>query len=997
MKFISLLDLGMAYRKAKADLFYSPRACKEELSVFESSLANNLHFIHRKLSDGVVPVVSDESWTVVPKIIDDKVFGVDCENIISSDPGYLWECIRSYAEKKSKRIKVMFRLMEKLPISFHVLSALWINKIGHKFDNKLSAAACGNRLRREKDGFLNLLSMGSTVPYMPAYRKWRDDAFEIIEKALINDEQVVAITADVSSFYHEIDVRFMLNNDFIDRIGVEMSADEKALHELFINSLHEWAIKTPLQRGLPVGLVASSVIANVALFEFDLLIRQEVVPLYYGRYVDDIILVMKNGKNFKKSIEVWDWLIDRMGGCLDWCDDNKTLLYRKDYLMDSKICFANEKNKTFFLANTSGMAVLKSIRREVQSRTSEWRSLPNLPDNPDSLESVFLAAIQKDGVGADSLRKADKISVRRAEFALKLRDIEAFVRALPAADWELQRHAFLTAYIRHVLVLPTFFDFFNYLPRIIAIATYCADFDYLRKILDALQCINQELITCNCAVRKEEEDVVNCSYVGKFQENIKTIVYEAIVSAFPLWLSKSDKNKWCENFEIAHPLCDKIDVTCFQKKHVDYLRKDIAYRPLKQYLMPVSLMGVGREMIKKIKKSDFSNLAYEEIKVFLQDKVVVGCDIIAELAGLRFSSKMPSGLLFPVRPLNIQDLYLFHNDPFSVEGRESISNALLAMRGFKPEKKLPVRGDKPFCPIEIAYNRDLKKLLRVSVTSWKTESPSWIASASQSNDPDKSRLDRINHLLNQIIRGKNKPDYLIFPELSIPPHWFLSIARKLQDKGINLICGIEYVHARHKSLHNQVWAALSHDSLGFPATMIYRQDKLHPALHEERELQRISGKVMRPQLKRWCQPPIIKHGDFHFAILVCSELTNISYRAALRGNIDALFVPEWNKDTEGFNSLVESAALDMHAYIIQCNNREYSDSRIRAPYKDSWKRDIVRVKGGIDDYFITGEIDIYGLRAFQSSHRSPDQPFKPVPDGFVMSHYRKTMPGKNEE
>ena len=51
-----------------------------------------------------------------------------------------------------------------------------------------------------------------------------------------------------------------------------------------------------------------------------------------------------------------------------------------------------------------------------------------------------------------------------------------------------------------------------------------------------------------------------------------------------------------------------------------------------------------------------------------------------------------------------------------------------------------------------------------------------------------------------------------------------------------------------------------------------------------------------------------------------------------------------NSDTETFNALVESAALDIHAYIIQCNNRQYGDSRIRAPYKDRWKRDLLRVK-----------------------------------------------------
>lgn len=72
----------------------------------------------------------------------------------------------------------------------------------------------------------------------------------------------------------------------------------------------------------------------------------------------------------------------------------------------------------------------------------------------------------------------------------------------------------------------------------------------------------------------------------------------------------------------------------------------------------------------------------------------------------------------------------------------------------------------------------------------------------------------------------------------------------------------------------------------------------------------------------------------------------------------------------------------------------YSDSRIRAPYKDRWKRDLLRVKGGNHDYCITGEIDVLTLRQFQSSHRSLAKVFKPVPDGFNqnMAHERKALP-----
>ena len=71
----------------------------------------------------------------------------------------------------------------------------------------------------------------------------------------------------------------------------------------------------------------------------------------------------------------------------------------------------------------------------------------------------------------------------------------------------------------------------------------------------------------------------------------------------------------------------------------------------------------------------------------------------------------------------------------------------------------------------------------------------------------------------------------------------------------------------------------------------------------------------------------------------------------------------------------------------------------RAPAKDSWARDVLRVKGGVTDYCVIGEIDVQALRQFQSSHCSPAKPFKPVPDGFEIDFGRKVLPaaGENNE
>ncbi len=117
-------------------------------------------------------------------------------------------------------------------------------------------------------------------------------------------------------------------------------------------------------------------------------------------------------------------------------------------------------------------------------------------------------------------------------------------------------------------------------------------------------------------------------------------------------------------------------------------------------------------------------------------------------------------------------------------------------------------------------------------------------------------------------------------------------------------------------------------------------------------------------------------------------MTNIAHRASLRGQVDALFVPQWNCDLHTFGALVESAALDIHAYIAQANHRNYGDSRIRAPRSKARERDVVRIHGGIHDYVVVGELDYEALRRHQTKHSVIDGEFRPVPDGFEIAPER---------
>jgi hypothetical protein len=138
------------------------------------------------------------------------------------------------------------------------------------------------------------------------------------------------------------------------------------------------------------------------------------------------------------------------------------------------------------------------------------------------------------------------------------------------------------------------------------------------------------------------------------------------------------------------------------------------------------------------------------------------------------------------------------------------------------------------------------------------------------------------------------------------------------------------------------------------------------------------------------------HADFCFGVLICSELSDISNRQRFQGQVDALFIPEWNSDLSTFSALVESAAHDVHAYIAQANNRRYGDTRLRGPLKEHYERDLIRVKGGKNDYFVIEEINHHALRRFQSHPRPPEEKeptFKPFPIGFPerLSDERRTL------
>lgn len=120
-----------------------------------------------------------------------------------------------------------------------------------------------------------------------------------------------------------------------------------------------------------------------------------------------------------------------------------------------------------------------------------------------------------------------------------------------------------------------------------------------------------------------------------------------------------------------------------------------------------------------------------------------------------------------------------------------------------------------------------------------------------------------------------------------------------------------------------------------------------------------------------------------FTIFNCFELTDIVHRGVFRGKIDALIAVEWNKDTDYFANIVQSAARDLHCTVVQANSSDFGDSRIYTPFHERYRRDVIRVKGGENTTLLKTTIDFSEQRSFQQRLFSPsDKRYKPTPAGF---------------
>ncbi len=993
--FITLDDLYIAYRKVKVDMFYEQdHMTAADFCAFEKDLNGNLRILLKELNSSNSKWFLKEEliggYSYIPKSLDaqlpDKTQRSKNSSgglhFLSSNADEAWMNLSNECQKQNKKKpRANFRIIGKHSVAFHVISSLWILKVGCKYDDVLSDCVYGARLRKKhKRSFgemeVNKCALGNFQAYAHRFRQWRQNGLTAIRTALQSNERVLAMTADLRSFYHESSADFLVEDEFLKYAGLQLNKDELKFTKQLSKALRVWASKTPDHqddplRGLPVGLSASRVIANALLFKFDRFVEEKLKPIYYGRYIDDIFLVLNNSKELSSAAKVWSYLIKTSKGLLfekSEKDEARVFQLRLSYSKNSNLRFSAAKQKIFDLYGDSGLSLLDTIENTIKKNSSEWRLLPDLPPNANEVTQNFIYATEDSSDEADNLRKSDGVSVRRLQFAFQLRNLEAVQRDLKPQQWIGHRKQFYKVACEHILTVPHFFEYGSYLSRIVGLAAACEDWEDVVRVIRRLRSIF-ELIrnTTKCSVLKLE----------LCQKQVMGSCYQAFLKALML------SNYSGIGFRKVLLEFESVGLKRLTVKKTQSLAKQIF------------LADLGRNSAREVfflTKFDYNQLPKATITLSVLNEL----NLEKALAFLKKVKKTARGLLpgfvaFPTRALTLAELTTL--DQSLLKEINSLCDLTESFRGYEISNRTPrSMGD-----ITVPYKRDGDPL--IALPCYQTENESWEASLNNAKDPDKTRYFRLNNLINEILKAKPNVSYLVLPELALPHRWFYSLASKLLRSRISLIAGLEYEHYKENKrryVSNQIRAALLTDVLGFPMYLTYIQEKEKPAHREKKELYR-KGLTLKAQ--RSASKEIIHHGEFAFGALICSELSNIDFRAKYRGKIDALFVPEWNKDTEQFSPLVEATAWDLHCFVVQANNRLYGDCRIRAPYYKPYNREVARIRGGEMDYFVIGRIKASRLRRFQANPNYErrakkisiltDPSFKPLPDGFELHSARR--------
>lgn len=310
--------LKIAYKKLKSEIYFdtSNLFMRKKIAQFEKYNNESDNF-NLRIKSLAIKIMNDELDNHVDNI------GYNClpKSVIVEEKEEE-NHIKNYINHGIYNLNKITYFID-IDVESHIMGVLWVLLFGKKLEKLYGNNTYGNRLANSiYNNDINLFK-----PYFNEYEKWKNNGITSVEKMIDLKKKSFMISLDIQDYYYSTNVSFNrlkedLELDDFDNIKKVKGKINKARIEMivfkFINIIFERYNKKLIDDKIiksnkmeekynnliiPIGFTPSKIISNWYLKELDNEIIDKINPMYYGRYIDDILIVIpkynKNMQNYK--------------------------------------------------------------------------------------------------------------------------------------------------------------------------------------------------------------------------------------------------------------------------------------------------------------------------------------------------------------------------------------------------------------------------------------------------------------------------------------------------------------------------------------------------------------------------------------------------------------------------------------------------------------------------------------------------------------------------
>lgn len=403
----SLQLVEIAYKKFKQyayheqlDLFQREKIakfeCDPQFNIKLSRLSEIIDLIKKGSTDidYINNLLKEVNYNLIPK----SIGPIPCDKKkISNDPDESKiHFITNTKTSNEYRLEGINYFID-VPVELQLLCVIWVMKAGVPVDTELSDSCywfrLNDRLKKPNEQSSHIFKL-----YNTQYSDWRNNAIKKAEDLLKNEKKDIAILSldlkhcfycihpDFSALIEYISERITNEEDKL--FAVTLTKFVEKIHKAYqksINNEHFCYTHSHIEFEsekyvVPIGLVSSGVICNWHLSRFDNQIIKELNPAYYGRYADDILIVISNPdiKSEKRcDKDIVEGFIAKYFeklGIFTKKSDNKKNYYCLN--IDPKLCIQSDKLFLHFYCADDSLAMLDVFKQKLKENSSAFYLLP---------------------------------------------------------------------------------------------------------------------------------------------------------------------------------------------------------------------------------------------------------------------------------------------------------------------------------------------------------------------------------------------------------------------------------------------------------------------------------------------------------------------------------------------------------------------------------------------------------------------------------------------